>query len=190
MPANRSSLTLILPIITLLMAGTSISGTALAAEYLLNPGDQLHISVWGEDNLQQDVLILPDGTLSFPLVGTLHAAGKDLASLRMTIARKLKPFVPDATVTVTVTATSGNLVYIIGKVNQPGTYTLIRPTDVMQALSLAGGLARFAKEDEIRILRRQGKAQRSIPFDYSRVIAGQDLTTNILLESGDTIVVP
>jgi len=190
MPANRTSLILNLPILVLLMAVAGIGRTALAAEYLLNPGDQLHISVWGEDNLQQDVLILPDGTLAFPLVGTLRAAGKDLASLRKAIVRKLNPYIPDATVTVTVTATSGNLVYIIGKVNQPGTYTLIRPTDVMQALSLAGGLARFAKEDEIRILRRQGKTQRSIHFDYSKVIAGQDLTTNILLKSGDTIIVP
>ncbi|HEB55494.1 MAG TPA: sugar ABC transporter substrate-binding protein [Gammaproteobacteria bacterium] len=190
MPAKRSSLSLILSILALFLAETGINRSALAAEYFLNPGDQLHISVWGEDNLQDDVLILPDGTLAFPLVGTLQAAGKDIATLRKTIARKLKPYVPDATVTVTVTATSGNLVYIIGKVNEPGTYTLIRPTDVMQALSLAGGLARFAKEDEIRILRRQGKTQRSIPFDYSKVITGEDLTTNILLESGDTIVVP
>jgi len=190
MPANRPHLSHILPILLAVVVGTCIYRPALAADYHLNPGDQLHISVWGEENLQQDVLILPDGMLAFPLVGTLKAAGKDLATLRTTIAQKLQPYIPDATVTVTVTATSGNLIYVIGKVNQPGTYTLIRPTDVMQALSLAGGLARFAKEDEIRILRRQGNTQRSIPFDYSKVIAGQDLTTNILLNSGDTIVVP
>ena len=106
MPAKRSSLSLILSILALFLAETGINRSALAAEYLLNPGDQLHISVWGEDNLQDDALILPDGTLAFPLVGTLQAAGKDIATLRKTIARKLKPYVPDATVTVTVTATS------------------------------------------------------------------------------------
>jgi len=190
MPANHPNLSHILSILVLLVTSTGISETVSATEYALNPGDQIHISVWGEENLQQDVLILPDGTLTFPLVGTLRAAGKDLSSLRAIITQKLKPYIPEATVTVSVTATSGNLVYIIGKVNQPGTYTLIRPTDVMQALSLAGGLARFAKEDEIRILRREGKTQRSIPFDYSKVIGGKDLATNILLKSGDTIIVP
>ena len=179
--------------LVLLFALTLINfatNNAESAEYRLNPGDQLHISVWGEDELQQDVLILPDGTIAFPLVGTIHAAGKDLTTLRQTLSKKLKPYIPDATVTVSVIQTSGNMIYIIGRVNQPGTYTLIRPTDVMQALSLAGGLARFAKEDKIRILRRKGNKQQSIPFDYSKVITGLDLDDNILLMSGDTIIVP
>ncbi len=176
--------------LTLLITGFGLSFAASAGDYILNPGDHLHISVWGEENLQQDVLILPDGTLAFPLIGTLEAAGRSISALRKEIARKLQPYVPEATVSVTVSETSGNLVYIIGKVNEPGTYVLVRPTDVMQALSLAGGLARFAKEDEILILRREGQIQRSIPFDYSKVITGQDLTTNILLMSGDTVVVP
>lgn len=163
---------------------------AVAENYTLNPGDQIHISVWGEENLQQDVLILPDGTISFPLVGVLPVAGQTLNQLHATLTRKLQAYVPEATVTVTVTATSGNLVYIIGKVANPGTYTLNRPTDVLQALSLAGGLARFAKESEIRIIRRNKQRQTAIQFDYQSVINGDNLDTNILLKSGDTIVVP
>ena len=167
-----------------------VSNYAVAESYVLNPGDQIHISVWGEENLQQDVLILPDGTISFPLVGVLPAAGRSVNQLHSDLTRKLQPFVPEATVTVTVTETTGNLVYIIGKVTNPGTYTLNRPTDVLQALSLAGGLARFAKESEIRILRREQSRQIAITFDYKSVISGENLETNILLKSGDTIVVP
>ena len=189
-PKKWSRLPHIAAFIVILLTNFITNSAESATTYRLNPGDQLHISVWGEEDLQQEVLILPDGTFAFPLVGTIQAAGKDLSTLQKIITRKLQPYIPDATVTVSVTQTSGNMVYIIGKVNQPGTYTLIRPTDVMQALSLAGGLARFAKEDEIRILRRKDNKQVSISFDYGKVITGQDLESNILLFSGDTIIVP
>ena len=158
--------------------------------YRLNPGDVLLISVWNEEALQQEMLILPDGTISFPLVGILKAASRTPAQVQDELKEKLSRLIPDPEINLTVREVSGNNIYIIGKVNQPGRFLMTRPTDVVQALSLAGGFTPYAQSEKIQILRRIGKKQRSIKFDYSKIADGTAMETNILLQSGDTIVVP
>lgn len=158
--------------------------------YTLNPGDQVLISVWNEEELQQEVMVLPDGTVSFPLVGTIQAASKTPAEVQTLVHDRLSRIIPDPEVTVTVIEVAGNSIFVIGQVNEPGEIQLTRETDVVQALSLAGGFTGFAQSDNIRILRRTKKGQQIIDFDYSRIEDGKDLETNILLKSGDTIVVP
>lgn len=158
--------------------------------YTLNPGDMLSISVWNEDALQQDVMVLPDGTISFPLVGILKISSKTPAQVQNLIKQKLSRVIPDPEVNVTVTSVNGNNIFVIGKVNNPGQMTMIRPTDVMQALSLAGGLTAYAESDNIRIIRRTDKGQKVINFDYTKITEDKALESNILLQSGDTIVVP
>jgi polysaccharide export outer membrane protein len=161
------------------------------AGYQLQPGDVLTVTVWKETDLQGDVLIRPDGGLSFALAGELHAAGHTVAELTAMLAERIRKFVPDAVVTVAVKAASGNRVYVIGKVTKAGDFALTRPIDVMQALSLAGGATPFADTNSIRILRRDGSnRQTSIAFRYSDVEHGRNLDQNILLQSGDTVVVP
>jgi polysaccharide export outer membrane protein len=93
-------------------------------------------------------------------------------------------------VTVSVKQTLGNQIFVIGKVNHPGPYPIIRPVDVVQALSLAGGTTPFASVDDIKVLRRHGEQQTIIPFRYSDIEHGRKLEQNILLQSGDTVVVP
>lgn len=158
--------------------------------YLLNPGDQLEISVWKEETLLREVLVLPDGTISFPLVGITQAAGKTANELRQIIIKRLKDYVPEAEVTVSVLQATGNKIYVFGKVTNPGAYALSGPVDILQALSLAGGLEKFASEDNIKVLRREKGAQKAIPFDYDNVLDGKNLQSNIILKSGDIIVVP
>jgi polysaccharide export outer membrane protein len=158
--------------------------------YTLNPGDILSISVWNEEALQQEVMVLPDGTISFPLVGILEVANRTPAQIQEQIKSKLSRVIPDPEINVTVKSVNGNNIFIIGKVNKPGQMSLIRPTDVLQALSLAGGLTPYAKSDNIRIIRRTDKGQQVINFDYTKITAGKALKTNILLKSGDTIIVP
>ncbi len=158
--------------------------------YLLQPGDVLQVAVWKETDLTLEVLIRPDGGMSFPLAGELPAAGHTVAELTAMLEAKVRKFEPDAVVTVVVKAATGNRVYVIGKVQRPGDFPLNRPTDVMQALSLAGGATPFANTNGIRILRRAGDRQSSIPFHYSDVERGRRLDQNILLQSGDTVVVP
>ena len=172
------------------------NGTLLAADqpavdgYRLRPGDVLSISVWKEADLMSEVVIRPDGALSFPLAGEVQAADHSVADLTRLLETKIRKFVPDAVVTVLVKSASGNRIYVIGKVNKPGDFPLFGPLDVMQALSVAGGTTPFADINSIRILRRESGHQNSIEFHYGDVEHGRKLDQNILLQSGDTVVVP
>ncbi|HKE94528.1 MAG TPA: polysaccharide biosynthesis/export family protein [Povalibacter sp.] len=164
--------------------------TAEVAPYRIQPGDVLVVSVWKESDLQSEVLVRPDGGLSLPLAGEFQAAGHSIEELRSAIAQKLEKYVPNAVVTVAVKQIGGNRVYVIGKVNRPGEFMFSKPIDVMQALSLAGGATPFAALNDIRILRRDEQGQQAIAFRYGDVESGHKLEQNILLHSGDTVVVP
>jgi polysaccharide export outer membrane protein len=158
--------------------------------YELHPGDVLQVVVWKEPDLQAEVLIRPDGGMTFPLAGELHAAGRTVEDVAKTLQQRIRRYVPEAVVTVAVKAVAGSQVFVIGKVNHPGQFPLNGPLDVMQALSLAGGSTSFADTNGIRILRRSEGRQTSIPFRYGDVERGHNLEQNILLQSGDTVVVP
>jgi polysaccharide export outer membrane protein len=166
------------------------AATASTEIYLIQPGDLLLIDVWKEKELQREVTVRPDGGLNFPLVGDLDASGKTTEQLQKEIATKLAKYVPDPVVTISVRQSLGNVIYVVGKVNKPGNYAVNRTTDVMQALSMAGGLSPYAAENKIKILRREHGVLKSIPFKYSRVEKGQDLEQNIILQGGDVVVVP
>jgi polysaccharide export outer membrane protein len=161
-----------------------------ASGYQLQPGDLLHVVVWKETDLQSDVLIRPDGGISFALAGDLQAAGRTTDEVRADLESRVRKLIPEAVVTVEVKAVNGNRVFVIGKVNRPGDFALSRPIDVMQAISLAGGVTPFASEDRIRVLHRDGLEQKSVRFRYSEVAKGRHLEQNILLQSGDTVIVP
>jgi polysaccharide export outer membrane protein len=183
----------VLRIVAILLFG--IVGLPAAAQdgssdYRVNPGDALSVSVFGEENLERQVLVLPDGTISFPLAGQVPAAGQTTGEIERALAQRLERYVPDAAVTVAVQNAAGNKIYVLGEVNRPGEYQITRPLDVMQALSLAGGLTAFASQNGIQILRREGEEQVAQNFRYGDVKEGRNLGTNVRLQSGDVIVVP
>jgi|HubBroStandDraft_1064217.scaffolds.fasta_scaffold29285_2 polysaccharide export outer membrane protein len=182
----------ILALLLLVLGFESAFGAdnAVPDGYLLRAGDTLLISVWKETELQGDVLIRPDGGISFALAGDVHAAGHTVSEVTVMVQKKVREFIPDAVVTVSVKTALGNQVFVIGKVNKPGNFLLTGPMDVMQALSLAGGATPFASTNSIRVLRRTGDRLVSIPFKYGQVSHGKKLDQNILLQSGDTVVVP
>jgi polysaccharide biosynthesis/export protein len=162
-----------------------------AADYLLAPGDLLEISVWKEEGMQeQKALVAPDGNITFPLVGTIMAAGRPIFALEEGIAERLAEYIADPVVTIKLLRNDGNSIFVIGKVNKPGQYPANRRIDVMQALSLAGGLTVFADSTSIHVLRRTGNETKDFPFDYDDVVNGEHLEQNILLEAGDTVTVP
>lgn len=177
-------------------AGTAVTEPAGVTpssqlDYELQPGDIVSISVWKEKDLQSDALVRPDGGLSFPLVGDVEAEGHTLREVRNTLEQRLKPYIPDPVVTVAIKEIGGDHVYVIGRVNRPGEYPFSQPIDVMQALSLAGGTTPFASLNHIVILHRDGSGeQHSLRFRYADVAHGRDLSQNVLLQSGDTVVVP
>ncbi len=158
--------------------------------YKIQPGDLLAISVWKETDLQMDVLVRPDGGFSFPLAGDVQAAGRSVDDVRVLVDQRLRKYISDPVVTVAIKQIGGSRIFVVGKVNKPGEYQLLGPTDVMQALGLAGGSTPFASLNDIRILRRNAGKQTAISFRYHDIESGKALEQNVLLHSGDTVVVP
>lgn len=181
-------------IFTVFLSGLLLPGLAFSAEadanYRLNPGDGLQVSVWGEESLQKEVTVLPDGSISFPLAGRVEVANATSPEVEKRITEKLKVYLPDPQVTVVVSNIQGNRAYILGKVLKPGPILLSAPTSVLQALSQAGGLDRFADLDDIKIIRTNASGQKAISVNYDKLIRGQHLESNVMLENGDTILVP
>jgi len=163
---------------------------AKVSSYQIQPGDLLTVSVWKETDLQSEVFVRPDGGLSFPLAGDIPAAGHSVEEVRGMIDKRLRRVISDPEVTVSVKQIGGNLIYVVGKVNKPGNFSLNGPIDVMQALSMAGGATPFAALNDIPIIRHDGREQSSIPFHYHDIEKGRNLEQNIVLHSGDTVVVP
>lgn len=166
--------------------------SAEQSSYQVNPGDALQIFVWNEEGLTREVLVRPDGFISVPLVGQVKAGGLTPEAIETRLVEGYSKYLKDApTVTVSLLQIGGYKVYVVGKVNRPGEYPINRPTDVMQALAMAGGLNTFAKENDINILRRKADgSQEAIKFAYGKVKDGDQLQTNIILKSGDVVVVP
>ncbi len=166
------------------------SGTPTEA-YTVKPGDVLQIQVWKEPDLQGPVLVRPDGSFSFPLAGQMDARGKTVGELQQLVTEKLKKYISDPVVTVSVSEVKGNKVYVLGQVNKPGEFIVNPRVDVMQALSMAGGTTAFAALGDIVILRRNDNGQQqSLPFRYADVARGRNLQQNIMLQAGDVVVVP
>lgn len=180
--------------VTAVIAFLGLFQIAAADSYKLNPGDEVEISVWNEENLQKTISVLPDGMISFPLVGHLQAAGKSAAEIETIIAAKLDAYIADPEVNVTVTSTRGNVVFVVGKVLKPGPIVMIQSTTVMQALAMAGGLNEFASANSIKIIRRsgleEGAQETLLKIRYSDLEKGNDLSSNHILKYGDVIVVP
>lgn len=172
-----------------LMAGRA-DAQAVEADYKLHAGDKIQVSVWKEVDLQRLVVIRPDGKFSFALTGEVQAAGRTPDAIRIDIENRLKKYIPEPVVTVTVEETAGNRIFVIGQVNKAGVYVMNPQVNVLQALSLAAGTTPFAKLDNIIVIRGTGNSQTVLPFRYSQVTEGKALGQNIMLESGDVVVVP
>ena len=162
--------------------------TAGPLDYRLGPEDVVRIAVWKDDSLTREVLVRPDGMVSFPLVGDVRAEGKTVEELRADLVSRISRYIPEPTLSVEVVKLTSYRIYVLGRVNHPGEFVVGHDTDVMQALSMAGGLTPFASENGIKILRRTTGDVYS--FRYGAVKRGEELAQNILLERGDVVVVP
>jgi len=174
----------------LMVFATISSGQSDEQGYQIKPGDVLGISVWGEEQLQGTALVTPDGGFSFPLVGHLNARGRTAADVQQIVRDRLRNYLSDPVVTVSLQEINGNTIFVIGQVNNPGEFVMKRSVDVMQALSMAGGTTTFASLNDILILRREPTGQVALPFRYSDIIRGRRLEQNVELKSGDVVVVP
>lgn len=189
-------------IVTATFAGQNSGGqaepnntsTAQTAEndpsYKIGAQDVLNISVWKEPDLTQTVPVRPDGKISMPLLNDVQAAGLTPTELRDHIAEALKKYVTDPVVTVIVTQINSERVYITGEVTHPGAFPLVPGMTILQALSSAGGFTNFANTKKIYMFRTVNGKRVDFPFDYKDVIHGKKLDENVVLQAGDTIVVP
>ena len=173
-------------------AASSVVSEAAVSEssYLLGPEDVLKVSVWKDEHLTQETVVRPDGMITFPLIGEVTAAGRTTEDLRSEIAKRLVKYIPTPNVTVTVLKVLSYRIYVLGRVNKPGEYMVGHHTDVLQALSMAGGLTPYASENDIKIIRRGGGDQQVFHFRYGDMQKGKDLKQNMLLQRGDVVMVP
>lgn len=179
-------------------AAQSSPAVSAPRAYRINPGDELAVSVWGEERLQLQVKVLPDGTFSFPLVGRVVAQGYLPSEIEDLITAGLRDQyrgqVPQ--VTVSVAATSGMQFSVVGRVNSPGTFTPGRYVNILEALSMAGGPAEFANLDSILIVRKVGDQLTPVRLRlravFERGADSNDLARANIIEivSGDTVIVP
>lgn len=160
------------------------------AGYRIAAEDILGITVWKEEGLQKEVVVRPDGGVSFPLVGEIHAAGRTADQLRAEITERLLKSINDPVVTVSVLKVAGYKIYVIGRVNKPGEFVTGRYVDVLQALSMAGGLTPYAAENDIKVLRKRDGKEVVLEFRYSDIRRGRKLDQNITLQGGDVVLVP
>src|SRR6516164_4098566 len=174
-----------------MLAVLCVAHAADEPHYTVKAGDILAIAVWKEPDLTSNaVLVRPDGSFSFPLVGQVDARGKNVQELQNLITERLRKYIADPVVTVSVQEVKGNKVYVIGQVTKPGDFVVNPSVNVMQALSMAGGGTAFASLNNIIILRRTPSGQVALPFHYNDVVHGKDLQQNVELQAGDIVVVP
>jgi polysaccharide export outer membrane protein len=160
------------------------------SDYIIGAGDVIGIAVWRDESLTKTVVVLPDGRITLPLVGDLIAEGKTVAQFKLEVEQALSKYTGDSNVTVEIKQSNSMYIFILGRVKTPGKQMLIASTNVLQALTLAGGLDPFARNHKIRIYRKQGGKTAMYSFDYDEVVEGRHLEMNIDLKRGDVIIVP
>ncbi len=171
--------------------GTAPSAAAgpAADSYVIGASDVLSVTVWKQPDLSSSLLVRPDGMISMPLLGDVEAAGLTPLQLGKRIETKLKKFVQDPEVAVVLTQSNSKVIYLLGEVGKKGPVQMTPGMTLLQAISSAGGLTDFANSKKIYILRNDGGKQQRIPVHYKKALKG-DPTFNVVLQPGDTIVVP
>jgi polysaccharide export outer membrane protein len=159
-------------------------------EYVIGEQDQLAITVWKEPELSSTVVVRPDGKITVPLINELKVVGLTPSQLQTLLMEKLQPFLSVPQVTVMVRQINSRNVYLIGEVSKEGMFPLSGSITVLQLIAQAGGLKDFAKHKGIYVLRNEQGKQVRLRFNYDDVIRGKNNQQNIVLQPGDTVVVP
>lgn len=163
----------------------------IRTDYVIGPGDVLQITVWKNETLSRIAPVRPDGKISMPLLHDVVASGLTAMQLRDKIATALGEFMPNPEVAVAVTDVRSLRVSILGEVSKPGVLELRGETTILEAIAMAGGFKDFASPSKITIIRldENGKTKR-IRFNYNRAVSASSDEENLVLRSGDVVVVP
>jgi polysaccharide biosynthesis/export protein len=158
--------------------------------YVIGPEDVLSIHVWKEEAFSRTVPVRMDGKISLPLIDDVQAAGYTARQLKEVLTNKLKEFVENPNVSVTVSEANSYKVYISGQVRSPGVYRLRSETSLLQFIPMVGGFTDWANQKKILIIRREGGQEKRLTINYKKIVSGKDPDSNIILRTGDTIIVP
>jgi polysaccharide export outer membrane protein len=159
-------------------------------EYRIGPGDVLGVLFWRDKELSTDVVVRPDGRISLPVMNEMPVVGLSTDELRVLITERARKYVADPIVSVVVREIRSRYVFITGKVNKPGPYQLYGPMSVLQLIAMAAGVQEYAEKTGIVIVRDENGKQQRLPFNYNDVVRKGDLSQNVMLRPGDTVVVP
>jgi polysaccharide export outer membrane protein len=159
-------------------------------QYIIGMGDMLEINVWNEPDLSKEIFVRLDGRISLPLVGDVVADGHTPAELSVLLADSIGKYVEDPSVSVILLASKSKRYYMVGQIGKPGEWLIEQPITVLQAIARAGGFLEWAKVSEIKIIRKNAEEEKILEFDYDALIKKGALGKNILIEAGDTIIVP
>jgi len=170
-------------------AASVSTASAVTANYIIGPEDSLKVSVWKEANLSATLPVRPDGKITLPLIGDIPAAGFTPMQLSTDITTRLKQFITDPVVDVTVLAVNSKHVFLIGEIMHVGPLAITPGMTILQAIATAGGLTAYANKKHIYILRGEVGHQLKIPFDYTLALKKGDMQ-GVVLTPNDTIVVP
>jgi len=158
--------------------------------YVIGPGDILSIDVWREPELSKQVTVRLDGKISLPLVNEIDTTGLTCTELRNHLTKKYSDYVELPTVSVTLNQSHSKRIYLLGRVNRPGEYELVKNMTILQAISRAGGPTEWADTSDVRLIRKIKGTERTFTVDYGAIVSSKDLSQNILLEPDDTVFVP
>jgi polysaccharide export outer membrane protein len=161
-----------------------------SGDYVIAPGDVLSVFVWKEPELTRDLSVRIDGKITVPLLGDVQAAGRTPSQLGADLMKAFSRFLASPQVSLGVSQANSSRFYVIGLVGKSGDYPLNGRLTVLQGLALAGGFREFAKSGGILIIRHENGVQKFIPVNYKKLESAQDLSQNVVLQPGDTIVVP
>jgi polysaccharide export outer membrane protein len=173
-----------------LPVSTPESASTPGGDYPVGKGDVLEVSVWREPMLSGETVVRSDGMISVALLGDISAAGRTPMELKNEIQKRLKEYIGEPAVTVTVKTPASQKFYVVGEVRTPGEYNLLTDLTVVQGIARAGGFTEWASKDKILLLRKENGVERRIRINYKDIIKGEDSSQAFLLRSGDTIVVP
>jgi len=171
-------------------AAPSTTIGSIEPDYRVGAGDSIAISVWKEPEVSGVVSVRPDGKISLALLNDLYVDGMTPMEIQKLVTEKLTPYITNPNVTVTVKEIRSRRVYVLGEVGRPGSYQVLQPTTILQMLTEAGGLKPYAKAKSIYLLRTENGRQKKYPFNYKVALKGEKMEQNILVQPGDTIVVP
>lgn len=169
---------------------TASTGMPTPTDYVIGPDDVLGIVFWRDTEMTGDVTVRPDGNITLPLLRDIKAAGLRPDELREAITKAASKLIADPNVSVVVRQINSRNVFITGQVARPGAYPVSGQMDVVQLITVAGGLNEYADSGDISILRTENGKTTRLRFNYGEVMRGKKLEQNVVLRPGDRVMVP